>query len=105
MLCLSQENELTAKHLFQALYFYSAWEPFHRKTLIMLEKIEEKYPIIDFFSIDVDVFKGLIKRFNIMTVPTVIILNNFKEAARLENTLGTVDFIATFADICSKGNS
>jgi thioredoxin-like negative regulator of GroEL len=101
MLCLSQENELASKKRFQALYFYSAQEPFHCKILIMLDKIEKKYATIDVFSIDTNHFKGLIKRFNINSIPTVVIFENFKALTKLENRIHTTDFIATFDDICS----
>jgi hypothetical protein len=100
MLCLSQEKELISKRRFQTLYFYSAQEPFHRKTLIMLDKVEKKYPTIDIFSIDTGYFKGLIKRFNITSIPTVAVLENFKVLRKLENTLDTTSFIAVFDDIC-----
>lgn len=101
MLCLSQEKELISKQRFQALYFYSAQEPFHRKMLIMLDKIEKKYPQIDIFSIDTNHFKGLIKRFNITSIPTIVVFQNFKALARMENTLDTARFTAVFDDICS----
>jgi hypothetical protein len=101
MLCLSQEKELLSKQRFQALYFYSVQDPFHRKTLIMLGKIEKKYPAIDIFSIDTGHFEGLIKRFNITSIPTVAIFESFKVLTKIENTFNTANFIAVFDDICS----
>ena len=99
MLYLSQENELISKQQFQVLYFYAIWEPFHRKILIMLDKFEKKNPAMNFFSIDADHFRGLIKRFKIFSVPTVLVLREFGEVVRMENIFRTNDFISIFDDI------
>ena len=100
MLCIGQENEITWKRKFQVLYFYAAWMPFHQKMMIMLEKVEQKFSNIDFFAIDVDYFKGLQKRFNIQSIPTILLFQDLKEVKRLTQRLSTQDFIAVFGDIC-----
>jgi thiol-disulfide isomerase/thioredoxin len=99
MLYLCQEDQLTWHNKFQVLYFYSAHMPFHQKMMIMLDKIENKYPDIAFFAIDTDYFQGLIKRFNIVVLPTVIMFNKNKEVKRLGEILPTSEFVSFFDDI------
>jgi thiol-disulfide isomerase/thioredoxin len=96
---LIQENELNWKQQFQCLYFYAPWFPFHQKMLETLEKVEQKYPNMDFFSIDTDFFKTLIKRFNIMSIPTIILFKDSKETKRFIKLFSINDFIVVGDDI------
>lgn len=100
ILCVSKEDELVWKHVFQVLYFYSTSMVLHQKMLLMLNKIEKKYSAIAFFSIDMDYFKSFNKRFNINSLPTVIIYKNTKEIKRIIGVINTLDFTAIFDDIC-----
>lgn len=101
MIFLAQEAELQLKDKIQALYFYASWMPFHKKMLIMIDKIEQKYPDIEFMAIDVDHLHTQCKRFNITSIPTVVILNNGKELKRLDGLVMTSAFKSAFADICN----
>jgi len=101
MLFITHENELNSKNKIQPLYFYSSWMPYHKKMLIMIDKIEQKYKSINFLSIDVDGFKGLCKRFNIESIPTIIIMDNGKEIKRIEGLVMTSAFKSVFVDICN----
>jgi thioredoxin 1 len=101
MLFITHENELNNKAKIQSLYFYSSWIPYHKKMLIMIDKIEQKYKDINFIAIDVDSFKGLCKRFNIESIPTVIIIDNGKEIKRIEGLVMTSAFRSVFVDICN----
>jgi|SRR5208283_4575888 len=97
---LTQEKELTWLRPIQVLYFYSDWMTYHLKMLLMLDKAEQKHKDMAFFAIDVDHFAGLVKRFNIELIPTVILIKDFKEVHRIEGLLPAADFTAVFADIC-----
>lgn len=101
MLFITQENELIFNSKIQALYFYSSWMPYHNKMMIMINKIKEKHKDIIFFAIDVDHFKGLCRRFNIESIPTVIIFKNNEELKRINGLIMTSAFRSIFADICN----
>lgn len=102
MLFLAQEEELKLEPKIQALYFYAPWlGHHHKKMMVMIGKIEEKYRAVEFIGIDVDPFKGLCKRFNIESVPTVVILKDGAELKRINGVVLTSAFRSIFADICN----
>src|SRR4051812_38882743 len=96
---LTEEQELTFNSPIQALYFYAPWMPFHKKMLIMINKVQEKHKDIVFFAIDVDPFKNLCKRFNISSIPTVIIMKDAVELKRINGLAMTSAFKSAFSDI------
>lgn len=97
---LTTEEDLNFDNANQALYFYSSWMPYHKKMMVMISKIEEKYKDIQFFGIDVDHLPGMCKRFNIESIPTVIIMiENGKEYKRINGLVLTSAFKSAFADI------
>lgn len=100
MFFITSEADLVLQDKIQSLYFYASWMPYHKKMLVMLGKMEEKYPNVDFIGIDVDFFKTFIKRFKIDSIPTVLLLNNGKEVKRLNGLVLTSAIKSTFADIC-----
>lgn len=102
MLFLTKEEELKFKKSIQALYFYASWMPYHNKMLTMMSKIEDKHKDIECFAIDIDYFKQFIKRFELTSIPTVIILKDNVEANRIEGVPLTSAFKAVFADICKE---
>ena len=104
MLFLVQEKDLDINQSLCALYFYASWMPFHKKMMIMIEKMEQKYPIIKFFAINVESFKGLCKRFAISSVPIVLILEAGREAKRINGIVLTSAFKSAFVDICNFSN-
>jgi len=97
---LTQEEDLSFKGKRQSFYFYSAWMPYHKKMLSMISKMEDKYKDINFFAIDTDHFRGLCKRFNIESIPTVIILEDNYEVKKINGIVLTSAFRSAFADIC-----
>lgn len=101
MLFLTQENEFRLSAKVQALYFYASWMPYHKKMLVMISKMEEKYPDIEFIAIDTDHFKGLCKRFSIDSIPTVLIMKDGSEAKRITGMVLTSAFRSAFVDICT----
>jgi thiol-disulfide isomerase/thioredoxin len=72
------------------LYFYMTWMPFHNKMIGMIEKIEQKYGA-KFFAIDVYYFKNMSRRFNIESVPTMLI---YKDNVEVQKIVGAVLFSA-----------
>jgi thioredoxin-like negative regulator of GroEL len=100
MLYLTSEDELVLQPKLQALYFYASWMPYHKKMQTMINKMEEKYPTIDFFAVDIDYFKTFIKRFKIDSIPSILILNNGKEIKRINGLILTSALKSAFADIC-----
>lgn len=93
---ITEEDELVInKKGLHCLYFYGQWVPFHKKMIIMLQKMEEQFEM-KYDGIDVDYFKPLCKRFEITSVPTVLILKNGKEYKRIVGMVMTSACRATF---------
>lgn len=99
MIFLTKEDDLKIDKL-QSIYFYASWMPYHKKMLIMLDKVEKKHSNIEFIAIDVDSFKTLCKRFSIESVPTITVLKDGKEIKRITGLVLTSAFKSVFADIC-----
>lgn len=103
MYFLTQESDFKLFDLGkQAIYFYASWMPFHKKMISMISKIEEKYNDIYFIAIDVDHFKSLCIRFEINSIPQIIIFDGGKEINRIEGIVLTSAFKAIFNDIYKK---
>jgi len=100
MIFITKEEDLDLNFSKRALYFYGSWMPYHKKMLTMIEKVEEKHPDMKFFAIDVDAFKGICKRFNIDSVPMVLVFNG-RRSRRIIGVVMTSAFKSVFADICS----
>jgi thioredoxin-like negative regulator of GroEL len=98
MIFISQESDLVFDNPC-VMYFYTSWMPYHKKMLVMLDKMEEKYKM-KFFGINADNFKPICKRFNIDSVPTVLIFDK-KELKRINGLVLTSAFRKAFADICN----
>jgi thioredoxin-like negative regulator of GroEL len=90
MLFITEESEIKLDKPLQVMYFYTTWQPFHKKFLSMIEKIETKYNL-DFSALDVDFFSNQCSRFNIDSVPTVVI---FKDGIEIKRITGVVLFSA-----------
>jgi thiol-disulfide isomerase/thioredoxin len=99
MIFLSRENELILSGS-QSLYFYASWMPYHKRMISMIGKMEQKYKDLGFFAIDTDYFKTFCKRFDITSIPTIIIFKDGKELKRIEGLILTSALKVAFADIC-----
>lgn len=97
---LNQDIDLVISNKVQCLYFYASWMPYHKKMIHMISKMEEKYKNIEYIAIDVDFFKNLCKRFNIESIPTVLILKSGKEIKKINGLVLTSAFKTAFSDIC-----
>jgi thioredoxin 1 len=96
---LLHEDNLKINNL-QALYFYATWMPFHKKMATMIEKIEEKYKI-SFIAIDVDNYKNLCVRFEITSIPTILVYKDGKKIKQINGIVLTSALKSAFADICN----
>jgi thiol-disulfide isomerase/thioredoxin len=102
MLFINHENELTWNNKYQGLYFYATWMPFNQKVICMLDMVSDNLPNVPLFAIDVDHFKSFCKRFDITTIPTILIMENGKEVKRIQGVTHSKEFVATFSDICTE---
>ena len=70
-----------------------------------LNKMESKHISVKFNAIDVDFFKNAIKRFNVESLPTIIIFKENKEIKRIVGVPMTSAVRAILNDIFEqKGN-
>lgn len=101
MIFVSNEDEVKFDNKILAIYFYANWMPYHKKMLTMIGKIEEKYKEVIFLAIDVDYFKSFCKRFNVTSIPEIIVLKNGAEIKRINGLILTSAFKSVIADICN----
>jgi thioredoxin-like negative regulator of GroEL len=99
MIFLTNENDLSINKGIQALYFYAEWMPNHKKMITMISKVEEKYSDIKFTAIDTDYFKSVCKRFDIDSIPTVLVLSKSHQVKKINGIIMTSAFNSIFADI------
>lgn len=100
MIFITNESELRFENGIFALYFYADWLLFHKKILIMIKKMEQEYPTIKFYGVDLGSFKNLFQRFKVDTIPTIIMtVDNGKEIKRLTGLTTTASFRKVFTDI------
>lgn len=90
------ESELKLGKENYCLYFYASWLPYHKKMMVMLEKMEAEFPHFAFYAIDVDEFKSAAPRFKVQEVPTCILYINGKEKARIKGMCMTSACRAAF---------
>lgn len=91
---LTQESDLLIQG-FQIIYFYATWMSFYDNNFIILNSLQDRNCI----AIDIDYFKSYCKRFNIISVPTTLILLNGQELKRIHGLLIN-NFNISINDIC-----
>lgn len=99
MIFITEESDLCFDGM-SVLYFYASWMPFHKKMLLMIDKMEQRYTHIKFYAINTDIFKTICIRFSINSIPTVLIFDK-KELKRINGLVLTSAFKSAFADICN----
>jgi thioredoxin-like negative regulator of GroEL len=104
MIFFTHESDLHLNSKIISLYFYASWMPYHKKMVNMINKIEIKYKDITFYAIDTDHFKSLCKRFNVTSIPEVILLVNGEEVKRINGVVLTSTFKSVFGDIYNSCN-
>lgn len=80
------EDDLRFSDRYTCVYYYttSISDFYHKKMLVMFDKITSKYSSVDFCQLDIDRINNAKDRFLLKKVPTVILFNSGKEIARLE---------------------
>lgn len=104
MIFCTQESDLKFETKIVSLYFYASRIPYHNKIISIIEKVKVKYKDISFFAIDADYFKGLCKRFDITSVPEVVILVDGKDIKRINGLILPSVFSSVFGDIYNSCN-
>ena len=99
MIFLLDEQDFPGDYKHSVFYFYASWMPFHKKMLVVLNKLEKKYKFLNFYAIDVDNLRKLCKRFSVENLPTVLIMLNGKEKRRITELVSTATINKIFADI------
>lgn len=82
MIFLTNEEDLNIENI-TCLYFYKSNMPFYNKAKEIIENIEKNNSQIKYLAIDVDYFKILCKRFNIISAPLIVIFQNKIEINRI----------------------
>lgn len=96
---LLKEEDFKISSNIHVIYFYTTWMIYHKKMMIVFDKIEKKYNQIDYMAIDADYFKGLCKRFLIESVPTIIFFKNGKEVKKIDGLISTNNIVNILDDI------
>jgi thioredoxin-like negative regulator of GroEL len=104
MIFITKETDVNMQVPLQSLYFYASWIPFHKKFLLMISKIEEKYHM-PFFAIDIDQFPQIAKKFSVKSIPVVLVLKKGEELNRIEGLVLTSAFKSFYVDIYNKETS
>jgi thioredoxin len=104
LIFITEEQECNISDEYSALYFFGSWMPQHKKMTQMIAKIEEKYPKIKFLAIDVDDFKSLCRRYDISSVPTIIVRKNSSIIDKITGLVLTSAFKSFFNKILGENN-
>lgn len=99
---ITNEEEFKINEGVNAVYFYAPWIIYHKKMMIMFDKIKDKHKNIIYMGVDVSQFKKIASIYEVDSIPTVIIFNNGKEVNRLSGVCLTSAFRAFFDDIYLK---
>ena len=86
MIFITQDSELDIKHGMSIIYFYAPWLLFHNKISEYFIEIEKEFQDIKLYAIDIDQFNGLVTRFNILSLPTILIVKD--EGKLIKNVTG-----------------
>jgi len=99
---ITHEEELKINNGLCAVYFYAPWLIYHKKMMVMFDKVKEKYKDISYIGVDVSQFKKITSIYEVDSIPTVIVFNKGKEVNRLKGICLTSAFRSFFDDIYSK---
>jgi thioredoxin 1 len=98
MIFITEEKEIQLQNKC-SLYFYSNWMPHNKKMLSILSKMEEENKDIQHMAIDIDQFKSVLKRFNISSIPTILLFKDGREKKRIVGIVLTSAMRSAYADI------
>lgn len=98
MIFITEEKELQLDNKC-SLYFYSNLMPYNKKMLSILHKMEEEHKDVRHFAIDIDQFKSIIKRFDIISIPTTLLFKDGREEKRIVGIVLTSAMRSAYVDI------
>lgn len=99
---ITSEDDVKINNGTHAVYFYTPWLMYHKKMIVMFDKVKEKYKNFSYMAIDASQFKRITSIYEVDSVPTVIVFNNGKEINRFSGVCLTSAFRAFFDDIYKK---
>lgn len=76
MLFITDINQLNFKNKKICIYFYKPHMLVHKMIMYILEKAEIKFNKIKFYAIDINSFPEFIVRYELFTLPTIILFKN-----------------------------
>lgn len=103
MIFIIQDSDLKTKKGLSVLYFYQPWLIFHQGIMESITKAELEFPDVKFYGIDIKQFKGMISRFNLSSLPTILILKDEgKTVKSIVGKQGAFNIKPILADIVQK---
>ena len=86
MISVINESDFKVEHGLYAVKFWATWCQPCRLMDPMIKKLEEEFSDIKFLSIDIDQVPELAKKFEIKSIPTIILIKDNEVA---ETIIGT----------------
>lgn len=83
MLSVSNELDLNVTYGFSVIKFWSTWCMPCKTFAPTVEKLDEEFENINFFSVDVEQVKELTKKYKVKTLPTLILIKDGEEYDRI----------------------
>lgn len=96
---LISEDDIYSKKNFQVIYFYGTWMNYHKKFCNMISSFEEKNKNFYFLAVDVDKFRPVANRFEVKSIPCLVVLHKDKEVKKCNGMLLTSAFKSFLNDI------
>jgi thioredoxin-like negative regulator of GroEL len=96
---ITNEEELKLNEDTQAVYFYAPWLIYHKKMMVMFDKVKNKHKNIIYTAVDISHFKKIADMYEVDSIPTVIVFHKGKEINRINGVCLTSAFKAFFDDI------
>lgn len=98
MIFITDPKEINRNSVY-VLYFYAPWMPFNKKMVTMINNIEEKYKKVTFYGINTDIFKDICKKYEVNSIPYIIVYKNYNQLHRIEGLILTSALKKIFSDI------
>ena len=98
MIFISSEDELQISEGLSVIYFYANWMPYHKKMIVMIDKVHERFPKLKVFAVNTDNFKNQCKRYSVKNIPAVLAFRDGVEIKRLTGCIMTSAFKKVFCD-------
>jgi hypothetical protein len=86
MITIIEDTDLNTKSGLSIIYFYAPYLIFHGKIIDDLLEVENSFPNVKYYGVDIIQFKNLIVRYNLSSLPTILILG--EEGKVIKNVIG-----------------